>query len=106
MSNRRSVGWERPLEFQRGVELIARRAPQAALLPLSLHYEVGEQPEVWVRLGAPVDAPEKLEDAVAAGLDLLKDRVRGGPPLPGLWPEPQRLGEGPATRLLARLLGH
>lgn len=99
--------WERPLGFSRGFELIARRAPRALLVPLSLHYELceREQPEAWVHFGPPVSDPSKLEAAVTSGLDALMARVRAGPPVPSLWPEPRRLGEGPASRLLARVLG-
>jgi 1-acyl-sn-glycerol-3-phosphate acyltransferase len=98
--------WVRPLGLSRGFELIARRAPQAALLPLSLHYEVGEreQPEAWVCFGAPLGAPALLEESITAGLELLQQRISAGPPPAGLWPEPERLGEGAASRLLARLL--
>lgn len=96
--------WQRPLGFLRGHELIARRAPQAVVLPMALHYEVGEreQPEAWVWFGAPVEAA-RAEEAVTAGLEEVQARIAAKDIPQSLWREPSRLGEGAASRLLARL---
>lgn len=98
--------WELPLRFRGGASAIARRAPQAALVPFALHYEVAERerPEVWIHFGAPLSDPLGLESAVIEGLEAVRAAIRGGLEVPSLLRARRRLGEGPASRLLARLL--
>ncbi len=96
--------WARPLGFRGGADLIARRSG-AILLPVSLHYEVGEreQPEAWVRVGPPTDG-NSLEHAVEQGLDAIRARILSGGAPAGLWPAPARLGEGIFSQIAARVL--
>jgi 1-acyl-sn-glycerol-3-phosphate acyltransferase len=98
--------WARPLGFSRGHELILRRAPGAALVPLALHYEVGEreQPEAWLRFGPPLAQPRLLEASIIESLQAVQAQIQAGARPAALWPEPARLGEGAASRLLARWL--
>lgn len=96
--------WARPLGFREGAAFVARRS-HATLLPVSIHYEPGEreQPEAWVRVGAPTDGAS-LERAVAQGLDEIRARILEGAAPQSHWPAPQRLGEGVFSRLAARAL--
>jgi 1-acyl-sn-glycerol-3-phosphate acyltransferase len=110
--------WERPLGFRPGAALVARRASDAglahAVVPVSFHYELGERerPEAWVLIGEPLslspadpqEVTRLLEAAVLRGLDELQRRVLSRDPPQSLWPEPGRLGEGAASRLLSRWL--
>ncbi len=48
--------------------------------------------------------PSRERESITAGLQQVQQRLSSGAPPVGLWPEPARLGEGPAGRLLARLL--
>ncbi|MBS2021940.1 MAG: lysophospholipid acyltransferase family protein [Deltaproteobacteria bacterium] len=104
--------WQRPLAFQRGAEVVASRVEHEAfaVVPVSLHYELGEAeaPEVWVRLGPPATSTPRvadLERSVQQGLDELTQRISAGIPLASQWPSRERLGQGVASRALARLLG-
>lgn len=96
--------WERPLLFRGGAASIARRAPGAALVPFALHYELGERerPEAWIHFGAPLSDPRALESAVEEGLARVRAAILAGAFAPSLLPARRRLGEGPASRLLAR----
>jgi 1-acyl-sn-glycerol-3-phosphate acyltransferase len=80
-----------PLRFHAGVARIARRCPDAGVVPVAIRYEFGreQRAECFVRIGAPLDAsgPAKaltreLEDRVAGELrtldaDLAADRRAG-----------------------------
>jgi 1-acyl-sn-glycerol-3-phosphate acyltransferase len=71
----------RPLGFHGGLSLLARLAPAAGILPVSIAYPWGEQPApaAAVRFGAVLDprrgldsdATAEAERAVAAGLDAI-----------------------------------
>ena len=68
----------RPLGFERGLALLSRLAPDAAILPISIAYAWGERPgpAALVRFGRVLDPATEVdadvtalaEDAVAAGL--------------------------------------
>ena len=101
--------WARPLGFKGGAALLARRVPGAAVVPVALHYELGERerPEAWLRFGPPM-APGFSTDALEAAVELqlfeLARAVLEGCDVPSLFALPRRLGEGPASRALARLV--
>ncbi len=102
-------GWERPLGFRGGAARIAALANGCAVLPVSIQYELGEreEPEAWVLFGAPLALPvqtPQLEAAVLAGLERLRELVAADHPIASLLPAHGRLGEGAATRILARML--
>ncbi len=92
----------RPLGFQPGVRLLARLAPQAAVLPVGLQYAFGEthRPVAYACFGTSLSAVEvageggveRVEQGVAAALATI-DRALSGedPPLPPLIPPRRRL---------------
>lgn len=62
---------ERPPRLQSGLAHLARRAPQAAYVPVAIEYAFWEerQPEVLVRFGAPVPG------LATAGAEAIADRL-------------------------------
>jgi len=106
---RQRPGWERPLQFRGGAARIAALSKNCAVVPVSIQYELAEreEPEAWVQFGAPLAAPvrtEAIEAAVTRGLDQLRNLISAEIQIGSLLPAHPRLGEGPATRLLARML--
>jgi len=85
--------YRRPLGFQRGVELFARRL-SAVTLPVALHAEPlnAVAPTFFVSVGEPLDgAPEaaELEREVEAQLDAIHDLLAvHGEDAPRVWPGP------------------
>ena len=69
----------RPLEFQPGVRLLARLAPEAAVVPIAVQYAFAESPApgAWVHVGGPVPVKD-LEAAVEAGLAHIDRALAGG----------------------------
>jgi 1-acyl-sn-glycerol-3-phosphate acyltransferase len=99
----------RPLGFQGGVSLLARLAPDAAVVPIAFQYAWGEQPApaAWAHLGTPVDARgldvARLERAVEDGLARIDAALAGTEPaFPALVRPRVRSPEG---GIGARLLG-
>jgi 1-acyl-sn-glycerol-3-phosphate acyltransferase len=106
----------RPLAFQPGVRLLARLAPQAAVVPVGLQYAFAESqgPVAYAGFGAPLDAStvgaaggvERLESAVVEQLERI-DRFLSGAAEPfevlvpsGSWGDQTGIGH----RLLNRWL--
>lgn len=76
----------RPLGFAGGVELLARLAPDAALVPVALQYAFleSQRPAAFASLGPPVSSgsepgglTQRLEAAVADQLEQIDGRLRG-----------------------------
>jgi 1-acyl-sn-glycerol-3-phosphate acyltransferase len=73
--------WRRPLDFHRGVEVVARALAPCYVLPVALHVESlhRSSPAAFVRVGRVMHVPEQtvtagmLELAVAEQLDLTAD---------------------------------
>jgi 1-acyl-sn-glycerol-3-phosphate acyltransferase len=87
----------RPLGFQRGVELFARRASPCAVLPVALHHEPlsASAPTVFAYAGEPMvtDGGDvdhlRIEQAVEAASDaLLAFVAEHGEETPRAWPGP------------------
>lgn len=103
----------RPLGLRSGISLLARLAPAAAVVPVSLQYAFGERPApaAYARLGEPlapgaVAAPgglRRLEDALDEGLREIDASLAGrAPPLPVLVPSRlRRPDRGAGTRALS-----
>ncbi len=94
----------RPLGFLGGVSLLARMAPEAAVIPIAIQYAWGEQPmpAAWAHLGAPLrgDDAGELERAVEDGLARIDAALAGeAPPFPALV-KPRAKGQGIGARLL------
>lgn len=96
----------RPLGFQGGVRLLARLAPEAAVVPAALQYAWGERaaPAAYVHLGEPMAGGaslrvDALEAAVAAGLAAIDAALAGdAPPFPALVLPRARRGPGAWSR--------
>jgi 1-acyl-sn-glycerol-3-phosphate acyltransferase len=96
----------RPLGFQGGVRLLARLAPEAAVVPAAFQYAWGERsaPAAYVHLGEPLAGGaalrvDALEAAVADGLAAIDAALAGdAPPFPALVPPRARRGEGAGSR--------
>lgn len=90
--------FRRPLGFQRGVELLARRLAPVTTLPVGLHLEplVSPAPSILVSVGEPLDGPAAadaggLEAAVAEQLDrIFAFLVRHGEQALLAWPAPHQ----------------
>lgn len=78
----------RPLGFLPGIRLLARLAPEAAVVPVAFQYLFREAPApaAYVHFGAPLPAPliagergpQVLEDAVCAGLQSIDAAAASG----------------------------
>jgi len=95
----------RPLGFQRGVELFARRAAPCAVLPVAIHHEPlsASSPTVFAYAGEPIAADGgdvdhlRIEQAVeSASDDLLAFVAEHGEDAPRAWPG--SFGRLPAAR--------
>lgn len=70
------------LPFGRSLEVVARQAPEAAIIPVGLRYEMAlhERPEALIALGPPIAAGdgllERARDAVAEQLQRLAQASR------------------------------
>lgn len=93
----------RPLGFQPGVRLLARLAPQAAVLPIAIQYVFAESnaPGAWVDIGNPAPV-EQAEAAVTAGLARIDRALAGEVVEFDLLIAPR--GRRPDQRIGARLL--
>jgi 1-acyl-sn-glycerol-3-phosphate acyltransferase len=94
--------YRRPLGFQPGVELLARRLPQALFLPVALHLEplTTAAPTAFVALGEPMEAGAATAAALEAAVERELDAVLAllaehGENAPAAWP-PRRAA--PAAR--------
>lgn len=67
----------RPVHLRPGIAHLARRLPQAILLPLAVEYPFWDEstPEALVRFGPPVDAADHVGLDVLRWRELLEDRL-------------------------------
>ena len=106
-------GWHRPahlrpLGFAPGIRLLARRAPDAAVIPVAIQYAWGEQPgpAAYAHLGAAIPADglavEAVEAAVEQGLGEIDAMLAGErAPFPALVaPRVRSPEEGIGARLI------
>lgn len=108
----------RPLGFQPGARLLARLAPNAAVIPVAFEYAFGEghYPAAYACFGDPLSATEatagggieRLERGVETALARIDNALANcAPPFPALVASRgQRPDSGLGTRLLNRVLGH
>lgn len=100
----------RPLGFAPGLRLLARLAPEAAVVPIAFQYAFGEHaaPAAYAHLGEPVPGGRALdvdavERAVERGLGRIDMMLAGiADPFPALVPSRAR---APQEGLGSRLLG-
>lgn len=69
---------KRPLDFKRGVELLAREISPCSVLPVAIHMDWGSSPDpcAWISVTGPIDPTQltcaELEAKVGAELDSLQ----------------------------------
>jgi 1-acyl-sn-glycerol-3-phosphate acyltransferase len=104
----------RPLDFRGGVQLLARQAPQAAVVPVGVQYAFGEgrYPAAYAAFGAPLEASAvgardglgRLEAAVAERLARIDRHLAGEGEMETLVAgRGGRADEGAGARLLSAL---
>lgn len=71
--------------YGRALEVVLSKVPEATLIPVAIHYEMGmhERPEAWLRLGASLTGSHRCaDDCHTATVDLLRclrEDVRSAP---------------------------
>lgn len=78
-----TASWQRPLGFERGIEVLTKMISNAVIVPLALHIEplTATRPTAFVLAGSPVSAascPDSaaVEDLVVMELDRLQNHIR------------------------------